>query len=36
MVPYNVRFTVKHRVCKPGQHDAFIDRHAVDSEGRAA
>lgn len=33
MVPYNVRFTVKHRVCQPGEYDQFISRDAVESEG---
>jgi hypothetical protein len=34
--PYNGTYTVKTRACQPGQHDAFIARDAVESEGGEA
>jgi hypothetical protein len=34
--PYDGSHVVATRVCQPGQHDAFIDRDAVESEGGEA
>ena len=32
-IPYDGNYAIWPRACRPGQHDAFIARDAVESEG---